>query len=276
MGTKKLCVIGDPIEHSKSPLIQNTMINHLGIDYYYDYQRVVAGDIKSWIEKAKNLGYVGFNATMPHKVDILPYIDVMDDEAKLYNAVNTVSFKGDKIYGYNTDGIGFLQSLLEKGVSPKDKTVTILGAGGASSAVALKMVKEGAKTVKVLNRSLDKAENLCKRFSGKMQSFDFAVDTLKEQMKDTDILINGTSLGMGGVSADYEDLSFVEALPKTATVCDLIYFPKETSLLKKAKEQELNTVGGIGMLIYQAIYALSYMTDKKLDVEEMAKILEFL
>ncbi len=274
MQNKKLCVIGDPIEHSKSPIIHNTMIKAMNLPYVYDYNKVAAGDIKKWIETAKRENYVGFNATMPHKVDIIPFVDVMDDEAKLYEAVNTVCFRDDKIYGFNTDGIGFLYSLLEKGVEVGEKTVTVIGAGGAASAVALKMVKEGAMKVNVLNRNIEKAESLCARFKDKMQAFAFTNQNLNLLAKDTDILINGTSLGMGGVDRDFEDLSFLSALPKTAIVCDLIYYPEKTKLLSRAQELNLNTLGGIGMLLYQGIYALEYMTGTKLDFNKMASLVK--
>ncbi len=274
MQIKKLCVIGDPIEHSKSPIIHNTMIKAMGLPYVYDYNKVVSGDIKNWIKTAKELNYVGFNATMPHKVDIIPFIDVMDEEAKLYGAANTICFRDGKIYGFNTDGIGFLYSLLEKGVSPKGKNVTVIGAGGAGGAVALKMVKEGAKKVSVLNRSLEKAQSLCQRFPDKMQAFNFTDKNLKNLAKDSDILINGTSLGMGGVDRDFENLEFLSALPKTAIVCDLIYFPEKTKLLKRAEELNLKTLGGVGMLLYQGIYALEYMTGEKLDFNKMASLVK--
>ena len=114
--TKKLCVIGDPVLHSKSPLIQNAMIKELGLDYIYLCQPVKAGEAARWLECARFAGYAGFNATMPHKEDLLPLMDELDEDAKLYGSVNTVCIKEGRVYGYNTDGRGFFQALLDAGL----------------------------------------------------------------------------------------------------------------------------------------------------------------
>lgn len=128
--TRKLCVIGDPVLHSKSPLIQNTMLSALGLDYIYLCQPVSAGRAAEWLSAAKVAGYAGFNATMPHKLDLVPLMDELDEDARLYQSVNTVCIKEGKVYGYNTDGRGFLQALLDAGVDPAGKRVLLLGARG--------------------------------------------------------------------------------------------------------------------------------------------------
>ena len=142
--TKKLCVIGDPVLHSKSPLIHNTMLAALGMDYVYLCQPVPRGGAGEWLRCAKFAGYAGFNATMPHKEDLFPLMDETDEDARLYRAVNTVCIKEGKVYGYNTDGRGFLRALEDLDTTPDWKNVLLLGTGGAARAVALKLVQQGA------------------------------------------------------------------------------------------------------------------------------------
>ncbi len=273
METKRLCVIGDPVSHSKSPLIHNTMLTFLNLPFHYDYQTVSSGELVKWFDDAKKLGYVGFNATMPHKVDLLEFVDEIDEDAKLYGAINTVSLRDGKIFGYNTDGMGFVRSLESRGFTPVDQEVVILGAGGAASAVALKLVQQGAKKVTVCNRSVEKAEKLCEKFPKKMFARDFSMATLREVSQSADILINCTSLGMEGTGKEFESFEFLNEMPQTAVVCDLIYYPENTKLLLEAKKLGLSTMGGLGMLIYQAIFALQFMTGEILDIDQMASLI---
>ena len=158
--TKKLCVIGDPVGHSKSPLIQNTMIAALGLDYVYLCQPVPRGSCRQWLDCARFAGYAGFNATMPHKEELVGLMDELDEDARLFGAVNTVCLRDGKAWGYNTDGAGFLRTLDDEGISPAGKRVLVLGAGGAAKAVCLKLAQAGADVV-VCNRTVSKAAELC-------------------------------------------------------------------------------------------------------------------
>ena len=128
--TKKLCVIGEPVLHSKSPLIQNTMLAALGLDYVYLCQPVPRGRCREWLECAKFAGYAGFNATMPHKEELVELMDELDGDARLFGAVNTVCIRDGRAYGYNTDGAGFLRALNDEGIDPAGKRVLVLGPGG--------------------------------------------------------------------------------------------------------------------------------------------------
>lgn len=269
--TKKLCVIGDPVLHSKSPLIQNTMIQALGLDYVYLCQPVRAGEAARWLEAAKTAGYAGFNATMPHKEDLLPLMDELDEDAKLYRSVNTVCIKEGKVYGYNTDGRGFFQALLDAGFDPRGRRVVLLGAGGAAKAVALKLAQQGAASVTICNRTLEKARALCDRAPGVLSPADFDLETLRTLAANADLMVNCTSLGMAGAKGQFDDLSFLEALPAGVPVCDLIYAPLETALLVKARELGHPTLNGLGMLLYQAIFALEYFTGTAIDAHAMAQ-----
>lgn len=269
--TKKLCVIGDPVLHSKSPLIQNTMIKALGLDYIYLCQPVKAGEAARWLECARFAGYAGFNATMPHKVDLLPLMDELDEDSKLYGSVNTVCIKEDKVYGYNTDGRGFFQALLDAGFDPRGRRVLLLGAGGAAKAVSLKLAQQGAASVTICNRTVEKAQALCDKAPNILSPAGFDMDTLRDQATDADLLVNCTSLGMTGAKGQFDDLSFLESLPAGVPVCDLIYAPLETALLARARELGHPTLNGLSMLLYQAIFALEHFTGTSIDAPTMAR-----
>lgn len=271
--SRKLAVIGDPVAHSLSPLIQNTMLRALGLDYIYLCQFVRRGDVKEWLKAAKLLDFAGFNCTMPHKVDMVPLMDELDEDAARFGAVNTVCLRDGKLYGFNTDGRGFYQSLRSKGIDPAGRSVTILGTGGAAKSVALKLLHSGVDHITVCNRTLAKAEQLCAADARKMTAMPFTPEALARAARDADLLVNCTSLGMSGVGADFDSLAFLDALPSHAPVCDLIYSPAVTSLLGRAAEQGHTTLNGLGLLIWQAIYALEEFTQTKIDGQEMVKLL---
>ena len=268
--TKKLCVIGDPVLHSKSPLIQNTMLQALGLDYIYLCQPVKAGEAERWLACAKLAGYAGFNATMPHKEDLFPLMDELDEDARLYGSVNTVVLREGRALGYNTDGVGFHQALLHAGADPKGRRVVLLGSGGAAKAVALKLAQQGAASVTICNRTLEKARALCARAPEVLSPAGFDIDTLRAQAARADLLVNCTSLGMTGGMGQFDDLSFLEALPRETPVCDLIYAPLETALLARARELGHPTLNGLNMPLYQAIFALEHFTGTSIDAPAMA------
>jgi len=264
--TRKLCVIGDPVLHSKSPLIQNAMIRALGLDYIYLCQPVPRGEAGRWLECAAYGGYAGFNATMPHKEELVPLMDVLDPMAEKCGSVNTVCIKNGKYYGYTTDGPGFLRSLADIDVDPAGKKVVLLGSGGAAKAVALALAAAGAQ-VTVCNRTLSRAEELCKLMPERLTPEEFTINKLCKLSTEAGLLVNCTCLGMAGTGTEFEDLSFVDALPAGAAVCDAIYAPAETALLRRARAGGHPAMNGMGMLLHQAILALEHFTGEKLDVE---------
>ena len=261
---KKLCVIGDPVAHSKSPLIQNAMIEALGLDYKYLCQPVKKGQGKAWLDRARREGYAGFNATMPFKEELFPLIDQVDPFAQACGAVNTICIKEGKYYGYNTDGPGFIEALSDLGVDPAGKKVVLLGAGGAAKSVALALAGVGAH-VTVCNRTVERAAELCRTDPAHLTPAGFGAEELCKLCEGADLLVNCTSLGMEGTGADFVDLSFVDALPNRAAVCDAIYFPLETALLKRARETGLLTMNGLGMLVGQAVLALEKFVGAPID-----------
>ncbi len=269
MEQKKLCVIGDPVEHSLSPVIHNTILRHAGLPYEYGRVQVKAGDTEAFLRRAVREGYAGFNATMPHKTALVKLADELDADAKLYRAVNTVVLREGKIRGCNTDGRGFLQMLAESGISPQGRTVLVLGAGGAARAIVLKLAQSGAARIFVCNRTLSRAEALAEEFPAQITACPFDQQTLSDCALFSDLLINTTPMGMTAVADQFDSLAFLEQLPGGVPVCDIIYSPPETPLLCRAKELGHPTMNGLGMLIYQAIFALEEFTGTEIDAAAM-------
>jgi len=265
---KKLCVIGDPVDHSLSPIIQNAMIRAAGLDFAYGACRVLGEETAGWLTRAKTEGYAGFNATMPHKQTLVKLADELSDDAARIGAVNTVCIRDGRVYGHNTDGEGFLRALREADMEPAGKTVLVLGAGGAARAVVYKLIEAGAAHVVVANRTVARAEQLCGEFAA--AACDFAADTLASHAARSDLVVNCTNLGMTGVANQFADLSFLERLPAHAGVFDLIYSPRRTALLERAEQLGLQISNGLGMLIWQGVYALEHFAGEKLDEAALA------
>ncbi|MBR2934273.1 MAG: shikimate dehydrogenase [Oscillospiraceae bacterium] len=268
---RKLCVIGDPIGHSLSPVIQNAMIQAAGLDYVYDARRVTGEDTACWLKQAVAEGYVGFNATMPHKENLVALADELSEDAALFRSVNTVRLKDGRVYGHNTDGAGFIRALREADMDPAGKTVLVLGAGGAAKAVVYKLVEAGAAHVTVANRTVKRAGGLCSQIGAKgLTACGFSRETLCRHASTSQLVVNCTSLGMTGARGQFEDLSFLEELNPGAGVFDLIYNPAQTPLLAKAQGLGHKVANGLGMLIWQALFALEIFTETKLDGAVMA------
>lgn len=269
---KRLCVIGDPVLHSRSPLIQNAMIRSLGLDYVYSAETVRKGELQDFLSKAGGAGFVGFNATMPHKEALVPRMDVLSKDAAECGSVNTVCIKDDKLYGYSTDGTGFLRSLTDAEIPVEGRKILLLGAGGAAKAVSLKLADAGAASVTVCNRTAERAGQLCRLRPGVLRAADFSRQTLLRCAQDASLLVNCTSLGMLGTAGQFEDFGFLDALPAGAAVYDLIYSPPETLLLKQAKNRGLAAFSGLGMLLHQAVCALEHFLDTPLDHRQMSAV----
>lgn len=266
----KLQVIGDPVLHSLSPKIHGAMLAELGLDIPYTAHVVKKGGLPDYLDWAKANGITGFNATMPHKEDLLPLLDELTPDAARMGAVNTVFLRDGKWTGGNTDGEGCLAALKEADMWPA-KNIVALGAGGAAKAVALKLASSGAEKVWVCNRTLAKAEALCTLPN--MIPADFTPETLNKLCCEANLLVNGTNLGMAG-QAQFETLDFLNSLPHHAGVFDVIYHPAETALLACAKARGLNTCNGLPMLIHQAIFALEYFINCPLDHKRMAEVIQ--
>ena len=265
---KRLAVIGDPIEHSLSPVIQQAMLDALALPCSYGRIRVPAGTVGKWLPEAEAQGLAGFNATMPHKTDLVSLMDELSEDARMYRSVNTVVLRDGRRLGFNTDGEGFLRSLKDEGIEPVGRHAVVLGAGGASRSVVLKLASSGAARISVCCRTPEKARAL-QDSSSVVRVLDFSRDSMEAVLPEADLLINCTPLGLQGVDADFEAFDFLDLLPATASVCDLIYRPLKTNLLLHAERRGLHAMNGLGMLIHQAILALEHFSGMELDSASM-------
>lgn len=261
---KQLFVIGDPVAHSLSPLLHQTMIDQTGAAYRYDVRTVRPEELPAFVRCAKDGGCAGFNVTMPHKEAILPLLDEVDATAASCGAVNTVCIREGRAIGHNTDGTGFLDSLAGQGFYPQGRTVLLLGAGGAAKAVGHALATAGAGRVIVCARRLEHAAALAARLPGCGEGIVLAQDAIQQAAAACDLLVNATPLGMAGSPA-FARLDFLQAMPPHAVVYDLVYHPRRTALLEAAARQGLRTVGGIDLLIRQAVRAFTFFTGETPD-----------
>lgn len=272
----RLAVIGDPVAHSLSPEIHLPVLELYSRDPAYIKVEVPRGSLSDWVYRVRTTGVDGFNLTMPHKQDIFPFLEEIDDAARALGAVNTVVNRGGRLIGYNTDGDGFYQSLSRLGRTATGARMVLLGAGGAAQALAVRGAQRGLGRLTVLNRSPEKAAALAERARAanpalETESGGLSQPEIRAACETADLLVNATPKGMEGAGEpDWQDLSFLEALPQTAVVCDLIYRPAETRLLQAAAARGLKTQNGLWMLIYQAILADEYYLGHSLDRDDMA------
>ena len=269
-------LIGYPVKHSLSALMHNAAFKHLGIEAEYRLFEVKPEGLKEFFDGFRTKGISGINITIPHKTRSVYFMDDLSDKAKLIEAINTVAMKGDRLVGYNTDGIGFLRSLKEDlGFNPKGKIVFVLGAGGAGRAVSFSLAKEGVTRIVLVDKDWDKAAILARDVEKKTQTETIAIEFngrgVKELVLNSDLVVNATPCGMKkqGPAPLPEDF-----LHRSLAVFDLIYNPGETTLIKEARKKGLKAVNGLGMLIYQGAAAFELWTGKKAPIDVMRKAIK--
>ena len=261
--TKICCLIGDPVEHSLSPLIHNAGYQALGIKYFYVPFRVK--DIKQATESIRGLGIRGASITLPHKTSAIKYIDRIDPLAKEIGAINTIVNDEGVLTGYNTDGDGALQAL-EEVTTLGGKKVILVGSGGGASAIAVGLKKKGVELV-VLNRTEDRARELANRVKAEDAG---SLEKLWETSS-ADILINATSVGMW--PKVNQSIIPKDLLHNRLTVFDTVYIPKETRLLAEARERGCAIVYGYKMLLYQAARQFELFTGRQAPLAAMESAL---
>lgn len=265
-------LIGHPVEHSFSPPMHNAAFQKLGMDYAYVAFDVNPTDLSSAIEGAKSLNIKGFNVTIPHKIEVMQYLDELDEVAKLIGAVNTIDFK--ELKGYNTDGIGAVRAI-EEVTSIKDKKIIVAGAGGASRAISFYLAKFGASSITILNRNVDKAKNLSDDVlaSDLIGDVNFAsISEIDNYLPDADILVDTTPLGMDPHVND-EPIATAENMHEDLVVFDAVYNPNETVLLKEAIKAGAKPVYGIKMLLYQGAESFKIWTGRDAPIDVMQEAL---
>lgn len=271
--TKLFGIIGWPIEHSYSPLIHNAAFQELGLDYCY-VPLPVERDLEGALRGFKALGFLGGNVTIPYKEKIMPFLDKITPEAKLIGAVNTLRIEEGKLVGYNTDGTGFVRSLIEEAAfDPKDKRFVILGGGGAARGIAVALALAGCRQIALVNRSLDGPMSIKKiltdNFSCEVEVSSWEEEVLAELLRKTDCLVNTTPLGM------YPNHQIPSIIPPHflpsggLMVADIVYNPRITSLLQAAQDKGNSILTGEGMLLYQGIIGFELWTGQKAPIKVM-------
>jgi shikimate dehydrogenase len=272
-GKTRVCgVIGDPIEHTLSPTIHNAAFNSLGLDFVFLAFRVKAADLENAVRGMRGLGIHGLNVTMPHKGTVTAYLDELDSAVKFLGSANTILNEDGKLSGFNTDGSGALKALRGNGVKLSEKKVLLLGAGGGAKAIAFALAQEAGELV-VLNRATEKAEELAERLTRtlgkKVVGCSLSPDAIAENLRNSDVLINATSVGM---SPDVnQSIVPPQLLRSGLTVMDIVYNPVETKLAKDAKAAGANVVSGVEMLIYQGSASFEIWTGRAAPIEVMRK-----
>lgn len=305
--TKLYAVIGDPIAHSLSPVFQNYFIRQRNIDALYIPLRITSDTLVDNLELLRN-NFSGFNVTIPHKENIMQYLDEIDSLAIEYGAVNTVKIADGALIGYNTDGIGFARSLENINISLKGKQVLLLGAGGAAKVIASEIVKLGGNLA-IANRNIERGLQLKNQLEKSYDVFiniinpeglntpsdildlakpanhtditnpaklDNHTDIVKSAKPDTffDVIINSTSVGM------YPDIDKLPINPNilqgAELVYDIIYNPFETKLLRLGNEFGAKTINGLPMLIYQGLKSFEIWTGEQATYNEEKEIYDML
>ena len=254
-------IIGDPVEHSLSPLMHNAAFKHLKMDYIYVPFHVKPENLASAIVGARSMGIKGLNITIPHKREVIKYLDEIGQAAQLIGAVNTLKFSKNTLTGFNTDGVGAVKAIEE--VTPvKGKKIIIIGAGGAARAVSFQSLLAGAGEVLIANRT---RENACKLTTDLGQNFATSVgclglgNKLVEELKDTDVLINTTPVGMHP-HEDQKPIVTSSMMHQNLVVNDIVYNPLKTGLILEAEKADAKTISGTRMLIYQGMESFRIWT----------------
>lgn len=263
--TKVLGLIGYPVEHSLSPSMHNAAFEHLALDCCYVTFSVRPELLGDAVKAIRALNLMGVNVTVPHKENVIPLLDVVDEEASFIGAVNTILNNDGVLKGFNTDGKGFMESLKNADIDVKDKRIVIIGAGGASRAIGFYLCKE-ANRLGIADIDQEKAQRLVndlKRVKDNVYHIERVTD-----LKDIDIVINATPIGLKDTDPSPIDIPL---LTGDKIVCDLIY--KDTFLLRSARQRGCKTLNGLGMLLYQGVLAFEIWTGVKAPVEVMREAL---
>jgi shikimate dehydrogenase len=271
--SKNFAVIGDPIKHSLSPFIHNTLYEIYNLEATYHTLLIPKGRLQKdlpFLIKKYNLS--GFNVTMPHKEAIIPLLTDISAAASLANSVNTVNCDNRGLHAHSTDAHGFIQALKANGKDPQNLATVFLGSGGAAAALALHWTVIEKSPLTIIARSIEKAsainEAISKQGGQKALILPWNKENICQALQKASLLVNTTPLGMAGNKEDFTDLEFLANLPHHALVFDLIYAPRQTALLQKARELGYVTINGLDMLIYQAMESFSIMTGIKTSAKD--------
>lgn len=268
--TKTYAVIGDPIEHSLSPLMHNAAFKALGLDCTYIAYRVPRGELKEGVESLKQIKIAGFNVTIPHKIEMMKYLDEASSECRTIGATNTVLNDDGRLVGYNTDMDGFLEPIKKKKLEISGQNVLLLGAGGAARAIVAAFAKERASKITIANRTLKKAQDLSNFASTLGVNADAVLlKDAQNYIPSHKFIINATSVGLKGEASPIP----TSLINSTHVVYDIVYMPMNTDLLQKSKKNSATVIYGYEMLLGQACLAFEIWHKIPAPYEAMKKAL---
>jgi len=268
--SKTFAVIGDPINHSLSPNIHSAAFRELNLDCSYIGYRIPKEELEEGIQGLKKIKIDGFNVTIPHKIEIMKYLDKIDESCSLIGAANTVVNVDGILKGHNTDMDGFLEPFKKRELKISNSKILLLGAGGAARAIVAGFAKENAKTITIANRTLENAEKLSE-FAKKigLTSNAIKIEDVNDSAKNYDIIVNATSIGL----KNEQSVISLEDINEKTIVYDIVYMPMNTDFIKKAKENNAIIIYGYEMLLGQATRAFEIWHNMEAPYNAMKKAL---
>lgn len=282
--TKLVGLLATPIGHTLSPRLHNLGYSIKGLNYAYLAFEVGNDNLEEAVNGMRAVDAAGFNVFMPNKMEIIQYLDELDDSAKYSGAVNTVVNDNGKLIGHNTDGQGYVKNLLNHGVEIEGKKITLVGSGGAATPIAIQLAQSGVSEISIFARNdqyFKQAEENARKINEDMKEFNVKANIFpledKEQFRkeiaDSVVLANGTSLGMKPL----DDLSIVDetldVLRKDLVVTDVVYNPQKSKLLQQAEDAGCTAINGLGMMSWQGAIAFKLFTGVDMPREEIVKIM---
>lgn len=278
--TGLFALIGTPVGHSKSPVMYNYSFEKLDLDYRYLAFDITVDKVKDALSAIKTFNIKGANVTMPCKSAVTEYMDELSPAARIIGACNTIVNEDGKLIGHITDGVGYVRNLKENGVEVKGKKITIMGAGGAATAIQVQCALDGAREISIFNakddfykRAEQTVENIKKEVPECVVNLYDLEDTEKlyEEIASSDILTNATLIGMKPYDNE-TNIKDVSILRKELVVTDVVYNPKKTKMIEDAEANGCKAIGGLGMLLYQGAEAFNLYTGLEMPVEEVNEL----
>jgi shikimate dehydrogenase len=274
-GQRVIAIFGDPIGHSLSPVIQNAAFSHLDLPFIYHAFHVRPGrELKDAVAAIKALDMAGANTTIPHKESVIEHLDIISADARAIGAVNTIVNKDNQLTGYNTDGLGYVRSLVEEtAFDSNGKNILIIGAGGAARGIIFALLKNTPNRITIMNRTLEKAEKLAGELSSAHKDTPITIAELndRESIKEAALIINTTSIGMVWTAMADETPISLEYTCNDTIISDIVYMPLLTPFIKQAIKKGLKTHTGLGMLVCQGALGFELWTDTPAPIDIMMK-----
>ncbi|EGT3848543.1 shikimate dehydrogenase [Clostridioides difficile] len=278
--TGLFALIGTPVGHSKSPVMYNYSFKKLDLDYRYLAFDITVDKVKEALLAIKTFNIKGANVTMPCKSAVTEYMDELSPAARIIGACNTIVNDNGRLVGHITDGVGYVRNLKENGVEVKGKKITIMGAGGAATAIQVQCALDGAREISIFNakddfykRAEQTVENIKKDVPECVVNLYDLEDTNKlyEEIESSDILTNATLIGMKPYDNE-TNIKDTSVLRKDLVVTDVVYNPKKTKMIEDAEANGCKAIGGLGMLLYQGAEAFNLYTGLEMPVEEVNEL----